>query len=166
MNEKDIIEILKQKNLVLPSLDESSANYLEYRIAGNLIFISGQTPLPSMGCKHQGRLGDDCTVEEGYLSAQNCALQLIKVLSVALAGDFTKLKQIVKITGMVCSTQDFTKQGAVINGCSDLLCDVFGSEKGKHARFSIGVMSLPAGANVEIEMVAEITNTTNTNETN
>jgi enamine deaminase RidA (YjgF/YER057c/UK114 family) len=101
-----------------------------------------------------GKLGQDLSLEDGYEAARRCGLGLISTLKSQL-GQLDRVKQIVKVLGMVNSTPDFKEHPKVINGCSDLLVEVFG-EKGKHARSAVGMISLPWGLAVEIEMIVEV----------
>lgn len=130
------------------------ANYVKAVRTGNLIFLSGHGPSKSDGTSITGKLGADLTIEEGQHAARITAISLLSTLKAEL-GDLSKVVRIVKLTGMVNCTPDFYDQPKVINGCSDLLVEVFG-EKGKHARAAIGMVSLPNNIAVEIEMVVEV----------
>jgi len=101
-----------------------------------------------------GKLGKDLTIEQGYEAARLAAIEHIAVLKSEL-GDLNKVKRIVKVLGMVNSTDDFIEQPKVINGYSDLMVSVFG-EKGKHARSAVGLNTLPMNIAVEIEVIVQI----------
>jgi enamine deaminase RidA (YjgF/YER057c/UK114 family) len=101
-----------------------------------------------------GKLGLDMDIETGKSAAKSIAIDLIATLQNHL-GSLDKVKRIVKVMGLVNSTSEFTEQHLVINGCSELLFEVFG-EAGKHARSAFGVAQIPLGACVEIELIAEI----------
>ena len=101
-----------------------------------------------------GKLGQDLDIEAGYQAARDVGLQLIATMKAAL-GDLDRVKRVVKILGMVNSTPDFGDQPKVINGCSDLMVEVFG-EKGRHARSAIGFVALPSQIPVEIEVIVEV----------
>jgi enamine deaminase RidA (YjgF/YER057c/UK114 family) len=101
-----------------------------------------------------GKVGSDLTKEQGYDAARETGLGIIAVLKTA-TGDLNRVKQFVKVLGMVNCTPEFTAQPAVINGFSDLMVEVFG-EKGKHARSAVGVGSLPNNMAVEIEVIVEL----------
>ena len=103
---------------------------------------------------YDGKLGERYGIEEGYKAAQQTAFNLLCALKAA-TGDLSKVKRIVKVLGMVNSTPDFADQPKVINGCSDLLVEVFG-DKGKHARSAVGMGALPNNIPVEIEFIAEV----------
>ena len=140
--------------LALPSVPPVIANYVPAVRSGNLVFLAGQIARGADGKFLAGKVGRDFTEAQGADAARTCALQLIAALK-AEVGDLARVKRIVKLTGFVNGTDDFTAQPKVINGASDLLVAVFG-EKGRHARAAVGVNALPAGAPVEIELIAEI----------
>jgi enamine deaminase RidA (YjgF/YER057c/UK114 family) len=145
---------LKSLGIELIEPTKPIANYVKAVRTGNLIFLSGHGPSKSDGTSITGKLGADLTIEEGQHAARITAISLLSTLKAEL-GDLSKVVRIVKLTGMVNCTPDFYDQPKVINGCSDLLVEVFG-EKGKHARAAIGMVSLPNNIAVEIEMVVEV----------
>ena len=120
-----------------------AGNYVPAVRTGNLIFVSGQIPTRPDGSRPAGKLGANATVEEGYEAARLCGVALLARLREA-AGSLDRVVRIVKVTGFVNATPDFTQQPQVVNGASDLLAAVFG-EAGRHARAAVGVASLPAG---------------------
>ncbi len=140
--------------LSLPAVPAAVANYVPAVRSGPLVFLAGQLPRGSDGKVIVGKVGRDCTAAEAEAAARTCALQLLAALKAEI-GDLARVKRIVRVGGFVNCTPDFTAQPQVINGASDLLVAVFG-ERGRHARAAVGVASLPAGAPVEIELVAEI----------
>lgn len=146
---------LKELGITLPEMSVPVANYVKYVKTGNLIFIAGHGPCSPRVKGDTGTLGKDMTVEEGYEAARRTAICLLGTINHATGGDLSKVKRIVRVFGMVNSAPDFNEQHKVINGCSDLLVDVFG-EKGKHARAAVGMVSLPINLSVEIEMVIEV----------
>lgn len=121
---------------------------------GNLVFLSGHGPTRPDGTNVVGKLGADLSVEQGQEAARFTGIQLLTSLKAEI-GDLNKVKRIVKVLGMVNCTPDFVQSPAVINGFTDLMLEVFG-EKGKHARSAVGMVSLPNGIAVEIEMIVEI----------
>ncbi|MYC74592.1 RidA family protein [Candidatus Poribacteria bacterium] len=145
---------LKELDIELAEPIGPQANYVTTVQTGNLIFTSGHGPITSDGEILKSQLGTDATVEDGYASARLVALCLLSTLKHVL-GDLDKVKRIVKVVGFVNSAPDFTDQPAVINGASDLFVEVFG-DKGRHARSAVGMVQLPLGIPVEIEMVVEI----------
>ena len=144
---------LKALGITLPEMSAPVANYAKYVRTGNLIFLSGHGPCG--GEFKNGKVGKDLTVEEGYAAARTTGICLLATLKHAVGGDWSRVKQIVKVNGMVHSAPDFTAQPQVMNGCSDLLVAVFG-EKGKHARAAVGMVALPNNIPVEIDMVVEV----------
>ncbi|MGY6703832.1 RidA family protein [Roseinatronobacter sp.] len=145
---------LSDLGLTLPDAPAPAANYVPFVQSGNLVFVSGQISSGANGliC---GKLGADLDVAQGTEAAKACALALIAQLRVACGGDLSRLKRVVKLTGFVNSTPDFTDQPKVVNGASDLMVAVFG-DAGRHARAAVGAPSLPMGVAVEIEGVFEI----------
>jgi enamine deaminase RidA (YjgF/YER057c/UK114 family) len=141
--------------LALPEIPAAIANYVPAVRSGRLVFLAGQIARGPDGKFLAGKIGRELTEAEGAAAARTCALQLLAVLK-AEAGELSRVKRIVRVGGFVNCTEDFTAQPKVINGASDLLVAVFG-EAGKHARAAVGVNSLPAGAPVEVELVAELT---------
>ena len=146
---------LKTLGIVLPEAAAPVANYAPYTITNNLVFISGQIPFVDGKIKYPGRLGENITITEAQEAARLCGINLIAQLNNACGGNLDRLTQVVKITGFVSSTPDFTDQAIVINGTSDLMFEVF-ENKGKHARAAIGCSALPLGAAVEVDAIFEI----------
>lgn len=147
-------EQLKEMGIVLPIIGRPVGNYVNVVRTGKLLYTSGKVPIDSAGNYVRGKLGKDLTVEQGYEAARLAGLQLLSLLEFELR-DLNNVKRIVKITGMVNATPDFTDHPKVINGCSDLMVNVFG-EKGRHARAAVGMGSLPGNVAVEIEMIVEV----------
>lgn len=141
-------EKIEELGLELPDIQPPIANYVKWRQVGNLLFLAGTGP------DVYGKLGKDLTIEEGYEAARLTGLEIIAVLKKA-TGDLSKIKQFVKVHGMVNSAPDFYDQPKVMNGFSDLMVEVFG-EKGKHARAAVGQVSLPSNIAVEIEVIVEL----------
>ncbi|MCF6272303.1 MAG: RidA family protein [Rhodobacteraceae bacterium] len=140
--------------ITLPDAPAPAANYVPFVQSGNLVFVSGQISNGPDGLI-KGRLGDDMDAEAGYIAARTCGLSLIAQLRAACDGDLERLVRVVKLGGFVNSTADFADQPKVVNGCSDLMVEVFG-DKGRHARAAVGVPALPLGVAVEIEGIFEI----------
>lgn len=145
---------LAELGLALPDSPAPQANYIPYVTVGNLVFVSGQVSMDADGFI-TGVLGDNMSVEEGAAAAKLCGLSLLAQARAACGGDLSKLKRVVKLTGFVNSTKDFTEQPKVINGCSDLLVDVLG-DAGRHSRSAVSAGALPFGVAVEIEGIFEI----------
>ena len=140
--------------LTLPAVSPVIANYVPAVRSGNLVFLAGQVARGADGKILTGKGGRDLTEAQAAEAARTCALQLLAALQAEI-GDLAKVKRIVRVGGFVNCTDDFTAQPKVVNGASDLLVAVFG-DAGKHARAAVGVNALPAGAPVEIELVAEV----------
>ena len=140
--------------LTLPAVSPVIANYVPAVRSGNLVFLAGQVARGADGKILTGKVGRDLTEAQAAEAARTCALQLLAALQAEI-GDLAKVKRIVRVGGFVNCTDDFTAQPKVVNGASDLLVAVFG-DAGRHARAAVGVNSLPAGAPVEIELIAEI----------
>jgi enamine deaminase RidA (YjgF/YER057c/UK114 family) len=142
---------LAQLGLELPEVTAPLANYVPYRIAGQLLYVSGQGPRRPDGSYTIGRLGKDMSLEQGYAEAQLTGLHLLAVAKQAL-GELSRIEAVIKLLGMVSAEPDFGDQPKVINGCSDLLVNVLG-EAGRHARSAVGMGSLPNRMAVEIEAI-------------
>ena len=125
-----------------------SANFVKWRQVGNLLYLAGD------GSEMKGKLGQDLTVEQGYQASRQTGVDILSTLKAA-CGELSRIKQFVKVKGMVNTTPDFKDHSKVINGFSDLMVEVFG-EKGKHARAAVGMASLPNNMAVEIEVVVEL----------
>lgn len=145
---------LTELGINLPELPAPIANFKPGIITGNLLYLSGQGPVLENGTLATGKVGMDVSVEEAYEHARRTGMVLISAMQKML-GNLDHVKQIVKLLGMVNATPDFTQHPKVINGCSDLLVEVFG-DKGQHARSAVGMGSLPGNISVEIEAIIEI----------
>lgn len=150
----DFDKKLKDLGITLTEPSKPVANYVKAVRTGNLIYLAGHAPVKPDGSYVTGKVGRDLTVEQGYEAAKLTAISLLSTLK-AEVGDLNKVKRVVKVLGMVNCHADFADHPKVINGCSDLLVAVFG-EKGKHARSSVGMNSLPLNTSVEIEMIVEV----------
>ena len=144
---------LTELGITLPDAPAPAANYVPFAQTGNLIFVSGQISADENGLI-LGKLGENIETEAGAAAARRCGLALIAQLKAA-TGSLDKVKRVVKLTGFVNSTPDFTDQPKVINGCSDLMVEVFG-DAGRHARAAVSAPSLPLGVAVEIEAIFEV----------
>jgi enamine deaminase RidA (YjgF/YER057c/UK114 family) len=144
-------EKLASLGLTLPDMPKPLANYVPYRWAGNLLYLSGQGPKNSDGSLCTGRLGRDTSVEQGYAHARLTGLGLLAAAKAAI-GELSRVEAVIKLLGMVNAEPDFGDHPKVINGCSDLFVEVLG-EAGRHARSAVGMGSLPGGISVEIEAI-------------
>ena len=144
---------IAQLGIPLPDAPAPAANYVPYVQSGKLLFVSGQIAAGPEGLI-RGRLGEDMDATAGAAAARACGLALIAQARAAL-GSLDRITRVVKLTGFVNSTPDFTDQPEVVNGCSDLMVAVFG-EAGRHARAAVSAAALPRGVAVEIEAIFEI----------
>ncbi len=147
-------EKLAELGITLPTATPAIANYVPAVRTGNLVFLAGQIARDADGKIVTGKVGREFTVEQGAAAARTCAIQLLAALQAEI-GDLSRVKRIVRVGGFVNCTDDFTAQPKVLNGASDLLVAIFG-DRGRHARAAVGVNALPAGAPVEVELIAEV----------
>ena len=146
---------LEELGIELPDTPPPIANYVPSVRTGNLLYLSGLGPAARAdGSTPIGKVGADLTQEEGYEAARLTGINIISRMKGEL-GDLDRVKRVVKLLGMVNSDPKFNQQPAVVNGCSDLLVEVFG-DKGRHARSAVGMASLPNDIPVEIEVIIEI----------
>ena len=147
---------IEEMGLVLPELVKPKGNYISFVQTGNTAFLSGHLPLsPKTNEFITGWVGKDLTLEQGYEAASFCALQLIGTMNLYLDGDLDRVKRIVRVGGFVQCTEDFNKQHLVLNGCSDLLGELF-QERGVHVRTAVGTSSLPLDVAVETDCIIEL----------
>jgi enamine deaminase RidA (YjgF/YER057c/UK114 family) len=148
-----IYDRLKQMGIQLPPVSTPAAAYVPFVRTGSLVFLSGHIARRD-GKPWVGQLGGAIDTAEGKAAARAIAIELMGTLHAAV-GDLNKVKRIVKLLGLVNSAPTFTEHHLVINGCSELLVEVFGTA-GSHARSAFGVAQIPLGACVEIELIAEV----------
>ena len=122
--------------------------------SGNLLYVSGQIPRTEGRLPYRGKVGGEVNLESARRAARLCIVNGLAVLKKEL-GSLDRVKQIVRMTGYVASSEGFTDQPKVIDGASELLIDLFG-EAGRHSRVAVGVAELPLGAPVEIELIVEL----------
>ncbi len=145
---------LKELKISMPLSPKPGAIYVPAVKSGEYVYVSGQTPKDGVNLVYKGKLGRDLSTIEGYEASKLCILRSISAIKDVIF-DLDRVEKIVKMTGFVNSSEDFTEQSLVINGASELLEQIFG-EAGKHARSAIGVNSLPGNAAVEIELIVKI----------
>ena len=146
---------LKELKIEIPDAPSPVGAYVAYKIVGKLLYISGQLPIGPKGEMIKGKIGKDLTLEDGQKASRYCVINILSQVKKSLGGDLTKVKNCVKITGFVNSTDDFIDQPKVINPASEILSSVFG-ENGKHTRAAVSANSLPLGVAVEIDAIFEI----------
>jgi len=145
---------LKEMGIELPTSTAPVANFVRAVRSGNLVFLSGHGPRKADGSYITGKVGREVSIEQGREAARLTAINLLSTLKGEI-GDLNQVKRIVKVLGMVNAGESFTEHPQVMNGFSDFIVSVFG-ERGKHARSAVGMVSLPFGMAVEIEMIVEV----------
>ncbi|MGC3940027.1 RidA family protein [Roseobacter sp. EG26] len=145
---------LAELGVVLPDAPAPAANYVPFVKSGSTLYVSGQISSDANGLV-TGKLGADMEVADGAAAARLCAISLLAQVKAACDGDIERLSRVVKLTGFVNSTADFTEQPKVINGASDFLVEALGPA-GRHSRSAVSAASLPMGVAVEIEGIFEI----------
>ena len=146
---------IKELKIKLPEAKAPVGNYVATKIIGNLLYISGQISIDENGKLIKGKVGLDLNTEKAYQAARRCALSIISQAKQACGGNLLKIKNCIKLTGFVNSTDKFTEQPKVINGASDLIAEIFG-EAGMHTRAAVSTNSLPLGVAVEIDAIFEL----------
>ena len=150
-----ISDELKKLNIELPKAPEPVGSYVATKKVGNFLYVSGQLPISPEGKILVGKIGEDLNLEDGQKASRLCVINILSQVKKALDGDLDKVKNCVKITGFVNSTNDFKDQPKVINPASETLSSIFG-DKGKHTRAAISTNSLPLGAAVEIDAIFQV----------
>ena len=150
-----ISDNIKKLNIELPNPPEPVGAYVAYKIIGNLLYISGQLPIGIDGTIIKGKIGKNLSLEDGQKASKLCAINILAQAKKAMNGNLNKIKNCIKITGFVNSTDNFIDQPKVINPASELLSSVFGDD-GKHARAAVSTNSLPLGVAVEIDAIFEV----------
>lgn len=146
---------IAELELTLPPAPKPMGVYKPIVVVGGIAYLSGHGPLHPDGTLTTGRLGQDMDVEAGYQAARLTGMGLLATLQSHL-GSLDKVHRLVKLLGLVRSTDQFDQQPAVINGCSELFRDVFGEDCGVAARSALGTNSLPGGIAVEIEAIFQV----------
>jgi enamine deaminase RidA (YjgF/YER057c/UK114 family) len=142
-------------NLALPPAPAPKGVYKPSLIVDKFIYVSGHGPVQTDGNLIFGRIGDDMDIEAGKSAARQVGLTILSTLKTAL-GSLDRIKRVVKILGMVNCTADFGRHPYVINGCSELFADIWGTENGIGVRSAVGMGSLPENIPVEIEVLFEL----------
>ena len=146
---------LKELQLELPPAPKPVAVYKTMVVVGKLAYVSGHGPLKADRTLITGRVGDDLDLAAGKVAARQVGLAILATLRNEL-GILDGVKRLIKVLGMVNCTPDFRAHPQVINGCSELFAEVFGSEAGVGARSAVGMGSLPGNIAVEIEAIFEL----------
>ena len=145
---------LNELGITLPEAPAPAANYVPYVVVGDMVYVSGQISVGSDGLI-KGKLGENMSTEDGAAAARVCAINLLAQVKAACGGDLDRLVKVVKLTGFVNSTADYTEQPQVVNGASDLMANALG-DAGKHARAAVSAAALPLGVAVEVEGIFQI----------
>ena len=146
---------LSELELELPPAPKPAGVYKPVVVAGNMAYVSGHGPVKSDGEMITGRVGAELDLEAGYQAARHVGLTILATLRREL-GSLDKVRRLIKSLGMVNATSDFQQHPGVINGYSDLMAEVFGSDHGVAARSAVGMGSLPGNISVEIEAIFEL----------
>lgn len=148
-----IEEKLKQLNITLPTPPKPAGSYIPVVISNNLAFVSGQIPMQDGKVLYTGKVPSERSIEEAQSAAKLCAINLLAQLKANL-GNLDRITKILRVSGFVNCTPEFSEQPKIINAASDLFFEIFG-ENGKHSRIAVGVSSLPLNSTVEIDMIVE-----------
>lgn len=151
----DIDKKLKKLGHTLPKIRKPLAIYKPVVVVGKMVYVSGHISIDADGNIMKGKVGGDVSLKRAQLAARRSGLAMLASLKHEL-GSLNKIKRLVKTTGMVNCTTDFTDQSKVVNGCSQLFKDLWGADNGVGARAAVGMASLPAGSIVEIEAIFEL----------
>ena len=143
---------VRELNLELPPAPKPVGVYRPLVVVGGLAFASGHGPLKPDGSLIVGRVGRDLDLAAGHAAARQTGLAILATLRAAL-GSLDRVERVIKVLGMVNCPPDFTEHPKIINGCSELFAEVWGTENGVGARSAVGMGSLPGNIAVEIEAV-------------
>lgn len=147
---------LDELGIELPALPSPQFSYVPGKVAGDLVYVSGQTPTRDGVPVYVGRCGDEIDIPTGQEAARLTAINLLAELEHVVG--LERVAQIVKLEGFVAAADGFVDAPAVVNGASDLLAEVLG-DAGQHARLAIGVSWLPGNAPVELQLIAQLNST-------
>lgn len=145
---------LKELGIDLPAPAAAVANYVPFVRSGNLLHIAGQLSNDASGGV-KGTVGADVSLDQAVAGARMCGVNLLAQMNAALDGDLDRVVRVVKLGGFVQAGPDFIDIPKVVNGCSDLMVEVFG-DAGRHARSAVGVYKLPLGFAVEVDAIVEV----------
>jgi enamine deaminase RidA (YjgF/YER057c/UK114 family) len=148
-----ITDRLSSLGIVLPPVFPPAANYLGCVVDGDVVYVGGHGPIAGPEVV-RGKVGRELSLDDGRRAARMTALSILATLQTEL-GDLDRIERILKVFGMVNVAPGFDQMPAVIDGCSDLLVEVFG-DAGRHARSAVGLAELPFGIAVEIELTARL----------
>ena len=152
---KTVRDRIEAMGLVIPDAPKPLGNFAPYLLDAGYLYISGQISIDANGDVVRGKLGQDVDLETGIAAARFCGIGILARAQAAV-GDLDKIAKLVKLGAFVNAAPSFLDHPKVVNGASDLMVDVFGSDIADHVRFAVGSASLPANAAVEIEAVFRI----------
>lgn len=141
---------LDQLGITLPEASRAAANYRATVLHGGILHVAGQLPLVDNKPVFIGSVPDEVGVDTAYRAARLCAINILAHVAGALGGDLNRVQNVIRVAGFIRSSSDFTAHAKVMDGASDLFVEIFG-DSGCPIRVSVGVISLPRGAPVEIE---------------
>ena len=144
---------LEELGIELPPVFPPAGNYLGCVVDGSLVYVGGHGPIAGIDVV-RGKVGADVTLDEAKAAARMTALSILATLNAEL-GTLDRIERIIKVFGMVNVAPGFNQTPAVIDGCSDLLVEVFG-DAGRHTRSAVGLAELPFDIAVEIELIARL----------
>lgn len=145
---------LAELGVTLPDAPAPAANYVPFVVVGDIVYVSGQISMDASGLI-KGKLGDDMETPAGAAAARVCAINLLAQVRNACGGDLDRLVRVIKLTGFVNSTSDYTEQPKVVNGASDFMVEALG-DAGRHSRSAVSAAALPLGVAVEVEGIFQI----------
>ena len=151
---ENIEQRLSQLGIKLPNTAVPAGSYVPYVLEKNLLWISGQVPFWNGKVKYRGKVSSEVSMDDAIMAARLCGLNILAQIKTAL-GDLNRVEQMIKLSGFVNSSSDFTDHPIVINGASDLMVDVFG-ELGRHTRVTIGASSLPLNSTTEVDALLRV----------
>ena len=151
---ENIEQRLSQLGIKLPNTAVPAGSYVPYVLEKNLLWISGQVPFWNGKVKYRGKVSSEVSMDDAIMAARLCGLNILAQIKTAL-GDLNRVEQIIKLSGFVNSSSDFTDHPIVINGASDLMVDVFG-ELGRHTRVAVGASSLPLNSTTEVDALVRV----------
>ena len=149
------IKKLSELGIELPDAPAPVGSYVAFKKVGSLLYVSGQLPIGVDGKMIKGKIGKDLNLEQGQQASRLCVINILAQAKKAMNGNLDQVKNCIKITGFVNSTDNFIEQPKVINPASEILAKVFG-DSGKHTRAAVSVNTLPLGAAVEIDAIFEV----------
>lgn len=147
---------LQELGITLPESTLPAANYIPYTVSGKQVIVSGQLPMKDGKPQFIGKVGKDFNVEQAQECARLCGINILSHVRAACGGELGKVKKVLRLGIFVNATQEFTEPHLVANGVSNFIVDLFGLEKGKHARFAVVVAQLPMGVAVEVDGLFEL----------